>query len=361
MMRTLVITVGVVTGMAASPIGAADKWANATAVLKHATPPIRPGKSGRIPSLFQVGWPANVVGTDGTWALLSGTPGFQKKAEIGWIRVYDLVNGSDDPTSSKDSQYYTARISESQDNDTRATWYWLRGIYWDTNSDTRAAIKDYALAIYDLDNPTFFSACKELANLKRQDIEAGATPEEPSIRLSDNDRKALLSDCYRRLGTALAGDDPVCNYDCWKNCFPAAEQFLPLDGTEQPTAPRLYYEWGNAYVSALSALIGPGASQACGTPADFNDTNIQTTFQRARDRLNAAVLRDPRFANAFVALGDLESNYSAYFSVEVPKAKKKIASAQKDAEDAKKEIAKLEAEKPSAATAAAIQKLKTTN
>jgi hypothetical protein len=360
MMRTLVIAVCVVAGMAASPIGAADKWANATAVLKHATPPIRAGKSGSIPSLFQVGWPANVLKTDGTWALLSGTPGFQKNAEIGWIRVYDLVNGSDDPTSSKDSQYYTARINESQDYPTRATWYWLRGVYWDTNSDTRAAIKDYALAILDLDNPTFFSACKELANLKRQEIEASATPpEEPSIGLSDNDRNALLSDCYRRLGTGLAGIDPVCKYDCWKNCFPAAEQFLPIDGTgQQPTAPRLYYEWGNAYVSALSALIGPGASpgQACTLPADLDDkhkpTLVPTVFQRARDRLHAAVLRDPRFADAFVALGDLESTYSAYFTAQVSAAKKEL-------KESKAKIKELE-QNPSSTSASQIKELQTT-
>jgi hypothetical protein len=320
MVRSLVIIV-CVAGVAASPVMAADKWAKASVLLKHATPPIRAGKTGSIPSLFQVGWPANVVRTEGTWALLSGEPGFQKNAEIGWIRVYDLVNGSDDPTSSKDSQHYTSRINESHDNLTRATWYWLRGIYWDTNNDTRAAITDYALAIYDLDNPTFFSACKELANLKQQSIEASAAPpEEPAIALSDNDRNALLSDCYRRLGTALATDDAVCNYDCWKECFAHAERFLPVDDSgHQPTAPRLYYEWGNAYESALSSLFNPGASpQACPLPSDLNDKNkptmVPTVFQRARDRLNSAVLRDSRWADPHVALGDLNSTYAYYLA-----------------------------------------------
>jgi hypothetical protein len=328
MMRTLVIAVCVVAGLAASPLVAADKWANATAFLKHATPQILPDKSSPIHSIYEVGWPANVVKTDGTWALLSGTPGFQKNPAIGWIRVYDLVNGSNDSTSSKDSQHYTARINESQNYDTRATWYWLRGIYWDTNSETRAAIKDYALAILDLDldNSSFFSSthCEVIGHLTRQAFASSATPpEEPTIELSPTDRKALLSDCYRRLGTALATDDPVCNYDCWKECFAHAAKILSADDSGHqppPLPPRLDYEWGNAYVNALSALIGPGGSlaQACTLPADLDDskkpTMVPTVFKRACDRLNGAVLRDPQWADPHVALGDLNSLHAFYLA-----------------------------------------------
>ena len=330
MMRTLVFAVCVGMGIAASPLAAAETWLQASVVLKHPNATIRPDKGGTTPSIFQIGWPATVKSTDGTWALLIGTPGFQRKSKIGWVRIYDLVNGNDDPISGTVSTYYTSKIEESPNRDTRATWYWLRGIYWDNNNDSPAAIKDYALAIYDLSGPVFANDkdCPLLCHLKKQ-TEPGTVPsDEPSIVLSPTDRSALLSDCYRRLGTALATVDPVCTYCCWKKCFLAAERFLAADESgNKPTAPRLYYEWGNAYVNALTALVGPGTTpSACSVPADLNKT--QTAVKTACKELEQAVQGDPQFSDAHAALGDLKSTYATYLVSQTTAAAKPAAAKQ---------------------------------
>jgi hypothetical protein len=351
MMRTLVLAAWLVAGMAAAPLAAAEVWLQASVVLKHPNATILPDKGVSPPSIFQIGWPATVKKTDGTWALLVGTPGFERRSKIGWVQIYDLVNGNDDPTTGKVSHYYTSKIEESPNPDTRATWYWLRGIYWDNNNDPRAAIKDYALAILDLSVPFFVhdSDCKEckdykecqfLCHLARQPFGSDAiAPGESPVVLSGTDRDALLSDCYRRLGTALATVDPVCTYCCWKKCFKEARARLVWDESGHASAaPRLYYEWGNAYVNALQALYGPGAlpSEACTVPADLSDsppgstapnntaptgtppTNspaaVKAAVKQARVILDEAVKGDPQFADAHAALGDLTTTYAYYLA-----------------------------------------------
>jgi hypothetical protein len=328
MMRTVVFAVCMVAEMAAAPLAAAETWANASVVLKHPNAQILPEKGASASSIYQIGWPATVKKTDGTWALLTGTPGFQRKSKIGWVRIYDLVNGNDDPTTGTVSHYYTSKIEESPNPDTRATWYWLRGIYWDNNNDSQGAIKDYALAILDLSDPSdpiqpfFFhdTNCPLLCHLDRQPCvpDAIRPDEECSVVPSGMDRKALLSDCYRRLGTALAAIDPVCTFDCWKKCFEAAEFSLLVYATSPPPkAPRLYYEWGNAYVNALTPLLGPPAPSACTIPACLQPQNLPQAVDKARDLLKRATNDDPQFADAHAALGDLGSAYAGYL---LPKA-----------------------------------------
>jgi hypothetical protein len=342
MMRTLVFAVCMAAGMAASPLSAAEKWAQASVVLKRPNATILPDKGVGAPSIFQIGWPATVQKTDGTWALLGGTPGFQKKSKVGWVRIFDLVNGNDNPLSGSVSHYYTSKIEESPNPETRATWYWLRGIYWDNNNDTRAAIHDYALAILDLSDPFFvhdenckeckdYEVCRSLCRLVRQDFGSEAmAPGESPLVLSGADRRALLSDCYRRLGTALANVDPVCTYCCWKKCFKEAEGYLDWDSSgHAAVAPRLYYEWGNAYVNALGALYGGPPSVACKVPGELSDTpsndspattnpptNSSAAVKAAVDEacklLHKATKLDSQFADAHAALGDLETTYASY-------------------------------------------------
>lgn len=325
MSRSIVFAVCAVIGLSAAPLMAADQWANASVVLKHPAAKVRPGETGSQLSLFQVGWPATVLKNDGTWALLVGAPGFQRNPEIGWVRTYDLVNGNTDPLSGTDSRKYTVQIEKSPDATTRAVWHWLRGIYWDTNSDTRAAIKDYALAIYDLDGPVF-AKCNECAScndwslmsvLRQEQSGPSSFPVgEPSISLTEVEGLALRSDCYRRLGTALAGDDAVCNYDCLQKCFEKARENLdaqkkfivdPQTG-EAPAAPRLRYEWGGAYALAFSEI--PDVPTDPQPPCDSYQLPDKKTLEKeAHEKLTQAAQLAPKWADPRVGLGDLKVAY----------------------------------------------------
>ncbi len=352
MSRSIVFAVCGVIGLSTAPLIAADQWASASVVLKNPLAAVRRGPTGGPLSVFQVGWPATVLKTDGTWALLIGEPGFQQNPEIGWVRVDDLVNGSTDPLSGTDSRDYTAKIDKSSDPATRAIWYWLRGIYWDTNSETRAAIKDYALAILELarcddGQRPFFANCEHCHNCELlqhlRPIQPGPLAAlEPPFPLSDSDRWALRSDCYRRLGTALAADEAVCNYECWEKCFQASAHIVN-EGLATG-APRLWYEWGSAYSSAFSELTGPSnppcgpgglkgasivASCVCdelkpaeGDPKDpkhkdptWVDFGMVAT--RACDKLKKAAAAVPQWADPHSALGDL---YASVVSAQTPPA-----------------------------------------
>ena len=176
----------------------------------------KPNIDDAVDVIYQIEWPALVTETNGRWLYIKDDGGYTvspNKRVRGWVRADDIVMLD---------QAQTKYARQLEDDNPKGVYYWLSGIYWESQGVSDVAIADYQQA--------------EAERLGIDDVE---------IRLG-----RLLAASYfdaLKAKRAVPGSDE----ENWEDHFTQAWKI-------QPRRPQLYLDWGVALCQAGQAAAAEG-------------------------------------------------------------------------------------------------------
>ena len=216
-------------------------------------------EAGRaVGSVVQIRWPASVESVDGQWIRVRDSGGYSVPPVVGWVRKDEMLRfgGGDDqvPRTEDPRSYYTDTLEESPAPSDAGELHWLRGIYYESQGETDAAILDYCAAA----GPALPESCRATC---RSCTQQASSPRARTSLPLDSPASFAVADACLRLGGMLAqkeSQDDSIKDDDWKFAFGAAKSVFNSLAPGRPNSapPQLHFAWGSAayqrYKAALS-------------------------------------------------------------------------------------------------------------
>jgi|GEM_PF-3962269 tetratricopeptide (TPR) repeat protein len=214
-----VLTVGLLGALVGAAAGQdKDPWVGNGVMPVSDNVRLREGRADKG-GVRDIGWPARVERREGQWLWISDTTGYSSPPLSGWIntsQVVQLDQGID---------YYSKQIGISP----QASFYWLRGICWETQGEKEIAKLDFEQAIKRFDAQGASSQSSADAHMRLGRIEAA----EATHGVADNDQPAV----------GVGPNTAAASAQGWLARFERA-----LQGA--PDRPRFQYEWAEAHRKA---------------------------------------------------------------------------------------------------------------
>ena len=281
-----------------------SSWVNAQVMPKRDQLLLRtkPNIDDAADVIYQMAWPATVTETNGRWLHIKDDGGYAVPPQArvhGWVRADDVVRLEDSQTHyanhlELDPQDAADKVVNPDEARSAQVYYWLSGIYWESQAAPDVAITDYQKA-------------EDIGDLRIDDAgtKARLSIDDVEIRLG-----RLYAASYFQDGKAqsrVPGDDQ------WEWHFKYAQV---IEQKLWGPRPQLYLDWGVALSQSGKAdaaevtasvnpagpnaaaplpqpnpppaeAVQPGAAQAAHTPADAATSGASIEVQARTDYASA--------------------------------------------------------------------------